>query len=70
MKSFSLELENLDTSEHWRLAQVFYEGEAVYFILSETGAFMRLKDLSPEDRARVERDLIFNLSADEAWRVG
>jgi hypothetical protein len=64
LKSFSLELEHLDGAEHWRLAHVSYEGSIVYMVSSETGTQYRIEDLSAPDRARVERDLIFNLCAD------
>lgn len=68
VKSFSLELKDLDSGDYWRIAQVFYEGEAVYFVLTPDGRFLRLSELSDHDRARVERDLIYNLSADARER--
>lgn len=63
LKSFTLELENLDNGDTWLLAQVWHEAECVYFVLAETGAFVRLEDLTPADRKRVERDLAFWLEA-------
>ena len=73
LKSFQVELRDLNQNDEWTYADVFYEREGhehtICEIIDEFNNRFQLKDLSHHDRERVERDFIYNLSADEAGNV-
>lgn len=77
-RTFEVELRDLYPNlDHWTYATVFYEPEhlgsgEIELIEDEFGKNVRLADLSPFDRERVEKHLILNLAADaqEVWREG
>lgn len=68
-RSFKIELRDLNSSDFWTNATVYYEqlnGEPEA-IVDVSGKIYSLNDLSEFDRERVMKDLVFNLSADNAY---